>query len=421
MSKYFDYLKEIQDRKSLGLNPKPISEANLLREIIQQLKDINHSERNMSLKLLIYNVVPGTTSAANVKAKFLKDIILGKFSLKEISPSFAFHLLSQMKGGASVEVLIDLALSKTEKIAKNATNVLKSQVFLYETDMKRLEKSFIDGNKFAKEILKSYAKAEFFTRSPKISEKIEIVTFVAGVGDISTDFLSPGVDAHSRSDRELHGKSIFEHDVDQQNKLLSLKKEHPDKSIMLVADKGTMGVGSSRMSGVNNVALWIGREASPYIPYVNIAPIVAGTNGISPIFLTTLDVTGGIGINLKNWRRKKDSKGNFILDQSGEPILEEIYSVKTGTVLTIDTKSKKLFCGEMELCDLSDAFTPQKIEFMRAGGSYAVVFGKKLQTFAAKVLCIDPPKVYASPKKVTYKSFLFIPRSIFKSFFNSSS
>ena len=61
------------------------------------------------------------------------------------------------------------------------------------------------------------------------------------------------------------------------------------------------------MSGVNNVALWTGK-ASPYIPYVNIAPIVGGTNGISPIFQTTVEVTGGIGINLKNWVRKSDSK-----------------------------------------------------------------------------------------------------------------
>ena len=128
--------------------------------------------------------------------------------------------------------------------------------------MKRLKTAFINGNIFAKDILKSYANAEFFTNLPNISEEIEVVTYVAGIGDISTDFLSPGSDAHSRSDRELHGKSIFEHNVDQQNELLSLKKEHPDKAIMLVADKGTMGVGSSRMSGVNNVALWIGKEAS---------------------------------------------------------------------------------------------------------------------------------------------------------------
>jgi aconitate hydratase 2/2-methylisocitrate dehydratase len=50
------------------------------------------------------------------------------------------------------------------------------------------------------------------------------------------------------------------------------------------------------MSGVNNVALWTGK--SPYVPFINIAPIVAGTNGISPIFLT-VDVTGGIGLDLK--------------------------------------------------------------------------------------------------------------------------
>ena len=94
---------------------------------------------------------------------------------------------------------------------------------------------------------------------------------------------------------------------------------------MLIAEKGTMGVGSSRMSGVNNVALWIGKQASPYVPFVNIAPIVAGTNGISPIFLTTVGVTGGIGLDLKNWRKKKDSNGDTILDKQGEPILEEVY------------------------------------------------------------------------------------------------
>ena len=70
---------------------------------------------------------------------------------------------------------------------------------------------------------------------------------------------------------------------------------------MMIAEKGTMGVGSSRMSGINNVALWMGEQASPYVPFVNIAPIVAGTNGISPIFQTTVGVTGGIGLDLKNW------------------------------------------------------------------------------------------------------------------------
>ena len=238
---------------------------------------------------------------------------------------------------------------------------------------------------------------------PKIDEEIKIVTYVAGIGDVSTDFLSPGSDAHSRSDRELHGKCIFEHDIDKQNQLIALQNEHPDKTIMLVAEKGTMGVGSSRMSGVNNVALWIGKKASPYVPFINIAPIVAGTNGISPIFLTTVDVTGGIGLNLKNWRKKKDLNGDLVLDQEGEPVLEEVFSVKTGTVLTINTKYKKLYSGDKELCDISSAFTPQKMEFMRAGGSYAVVFGKKLQTFAAKVLGIKTPMYFLLQKKSQIK------------------
>ena len=120
---------------------------------------------------------------------------------------------------------------------------------------------------------------------------------------------------------------------------MDLQKQYPEKHIMLIADKGTMGVGSSRMSGVNNVALWIGKQAGKYIPFVNIAPIVAGSNGISPIFLTTVDVTGEIGIDLKNWTKKKDAS-NIILDKNNDPILENIYSVKTGTIFTINTKIK---------------------------------------------------------------------------------
>ncbi|MGB1317907.1 MAG: aconitase family protein, partial [Flavobacteriales bacterium] len=309
--------------------------------------------------------------------------------------------LSHMKGGPSIEVLLDLALGDDASIAVQAAKVLKTQVFLYEADMERLEAAFKAGNAIAKELIESYAKAEFFTQLPEIDEEIEIVTFIAGVGDISTDLLSPGGDAHSRSDRELHGQCLFEHNKDMQNELLALKEKHPDKRVMLVAEKGTMGVGSSRMSGVNNVALWTGIESSPYVPFINIAPVIAGTNGISPIFLTTVGVTGGIGIDLKNWVKQKDADGNTVVDEDGEPVLKQEYSVETGTVLTINTKEKKLYNGDKELKDISAALTPQKMEFIKAGGSYAVVFGKKLQTFAAKTLGIDVPQVYAASKEIS--------------------
>ncbi|MDO6676451.1 bifunctional aconitate hydratase 2/2-methylisocitrate dehydratase [Tenacibaculum sp. 1_MG-2023] len=401
MNTYSDYLKEIEVRKGQGLHPKPIDGSELLTEIISQIKDVNNPHRKDSLNFFIYNVLPGTTSAAGVKAKFLKEIILGESVIEEITPAFALEQLGHMKGGASIEVLLDLALGNNAATAEEAAKVLKTQVFLYEADTERLEEAYKAGNKIAKELIESYAQAEFFTKLPEVEEEIKVVTYIAGIGDISTDLLSPGADAHSRSDRELHGQSLFEHNKDMQKELLALKEQHSDKRVMLVAEKGTMGVGSSRMSGVNNVALWTGVKSSPYVPFINIAPVIAGTNGISPIFLTTVGVTGGIGIDLKNWVKQKDAEGNTVVDEDGEPVLKQEYSVETGTVLTINTKTKKLYSGEKELKDISAALTPQKMEFIKAGGSYAVVFGKKLQTFAAKILGIEVPQVYATSKEIS--------------------
>ena len=399
MNIYKEYIKEIEERKGQGLHPKPIDSAELLSEIITQIKDVNNEYREDSLQFFIYNTLPGTTSAAGEKAKFLKEIILGAEVVKEITPEFAFELLSHMKGGPSIEVLLDLALGNDVAIAKDAAKVLKTQVYLYDADMDRLKAAFQNGNEVAKEILESYAKAEFFTKLPEVAEEIKVVTFIAGEGDISTDLLSPGNQAHSRSDRELHGKCMITPQA--QDEIKALQAQHPDKSVMLIAERGTMGVGSSRMSGVNNVALWTGKQASPYVPFVNFMPIVAGTNGISPIFLTTVDVTGGIGLDLKNWVKKTDANGEVVRNESGDPVLEEAYSVATGTVLTINTKKKKLYNGDKELIDISKAFTPQKMEFIKAGGSYAIVFGKKIQTFAAKTLGIEAPLVYAPSKEVS--------------------
>ena len=400
MSHYTEYIKEIEERKTQGLNPKPIDGSELLAEIISQIKDPENQHREQSLNFLIYNTLPGTTDAANEKANFLEEIILERVSIEEITPNFAFELLSHMKGGPSVKVLLNLALSDEVSVAKAAAEVLKTQVFLYEADMEKLKDAFDKNNEIAKEILESYAEAEFFTKLPEVEEKIEVVTFVAGEGDISTDLLSPGNQAHSRSDRELHGKCMISENA--QDEIKALQKLHPDKSVMLIAEKGTMGVGSSRMSGVNNVALWTGKQASPYVPFVNIFPIVAGTNGISPIFLTTVSVTGGIGIDLKNWVKKLDEEGNTILNDDGEPILEQTYSVETGTTLTINTKDKKLYNGDKELVDISSSLTPQKVEFIKAGGSYAIVFGKKLQNFATNVLGAKLKPVFAPSKEISH-------------------
>jgi len=402
MSLYSDYLAEIEDRKTQGLHPKPIEDRALVSELIAQIKDTGNEHREASLKFFIYNTLPGTTSAAVVKAQFLEEIIRGKAVVEEITPKFAFELLSHMKGGPSVEALLNLALGDDADIAKDAADVLKAQVFLYEADTNRLEAAYKAGNPLAEDILKSYANAEFFTNLPEIEEEIKVVTYVAAEGDISTDLMSPGAEAHSRADRELHGQSFISKKA--QKEIEALKLQHPGKRMMMIAEKGTMGVGSSRMSGINNVALWMGEQASPYVPFVNLAPIVAGTNGISPIFQTTVGVTGGIGLDLKNWVKKVDEDGNVIVNNDGNPILEEKYSVTTGTTLTINTKTQKLMSedGSQEFADLASAFSPQSIEFMKAGGSYAIDFGKKLQVFAAETLGVAPKPVFAPSKVVSH-------------------
>ena len=404
MELYKNYLDEIESRKNQSLKPKPIDDGSLLKEIIFHIKDNKSEYRKDCLNYFVYNTLPGTTSAAEEKAIFLKEIISNKISVDEISIDFAFELLSHMKGGPSVKVLLDFALGEDIVLATKALDILKTQVFLYDADTSRIEEAFKKGNNIAKQLLESYAKAEFFTNLPEIEEEIEVVTYVAAEGDISTDLLSPGNQAHSRADRELHGKCMISEEA--QAEIKKLQEKHPNKRVMLVAEKGTMGVGSSRMSGVNNVALWTGIQASPYIPFVNIAPIVAGTNGISPIFLTTVGVTGGIGVDLKNWVKKIGSDGKPILNNDNNPVLEEKYSVETGTILKINSKQKKLFNanGDEELADLTSSFTPQKLEFMKAGGSYAIVFGKKLQNFACKVLDIKLNSAFAPSKEIFHKN-----------------
>ena len=87
MSRYIAYLKEIEERKGQSLHPKPIDDAPLPSEIIAQIKDTDHEHREDSLKFFIYNVLPGTTSAANVKAhSFLKKLFWGKWLSMKFPP-----------------------------------------------------------------------------------------------------------------------------------------------------------------------------------------------------------------------------------------------------------------------------------------------------------------------------------------------
>ena len=221
MSLYDAYLEQIENRKEQGLKPKPIDDGGLVKELVAQIKDAGHAHRAASLDFFIYNTLPGTTSAAGEKAAFLKEIILGEAEVPEISRAFAFELLSHMKGGPSISVLLDLALGDDAATAAEAAEVLKTQVFLYEADKDRLKAALAAGNPVARAVLESYSDAEFFTRLPEVDEEIKVVTYIAAEGDISTDLLSPGNQAHSRSDRELHGKCLISERAQQEIEALN--------------------------------------------------------------------------------------------------------------------------------------------------------------------------------------------------------
>ena len=141
-----------------------------------------HEHRDASLKYFIYNTLPGTTSAAGEKAKFLKEIITGDAVVAEITPAFALELLSHMKGGPSVEVLLDLALGENQEIARDAAEVLKTQVFLYDADTDRLKSALDGGSQIARDILESYAKAEFFTKLADVEDEIKVRHLCRGRG-----------------------------------------------------------------------------------------------------------------------------------------------------------------------------------------------------------------------------------------------
>ena len=57
MSLYAEYLNEIEERKKQGLSPKPIDGADLIKEVIAQIKDTSHEHRKDSLNFFIYNTI----------------------------------------------------------------------------------------------------------------------------------------------------------------------------------------------------------------------------------------------------------------------------------------------------------------------------------------------------------------------------
>lgn len=342
---FFDeYNKGADARAAQDIPPLPLS-VEQTTEVINLLKQKN-DRRDELINLLSNRVNPGVDEAAKVKAEFLNEIINHGLKVDGIDEEKAINMLSKMLGGYNVIVLVAALSNKNEKVASLACEALKNIIFVhsYFNDIAQLSK---DGNKFATEVLKSWANAEWFLSRPSLPEKIEAIVFKVP-GETNTDDLSPASEAFTRSDIPLHAQAML---IRRQPGSLETIKElkKSGKEVVYVGD--VVGTGSSRKSGINSIQWHLGRDIDG-VPNKKTGGIVIGTT-IAPIFFNTAEDSGALPIvaDVSNL-------------QSGDEI--EIYPyrgeiVKNGDVLSKFNLSPNTLLDEV-----------------RAGGRIPLIIGRGL-------------------------------------------
>ena len=204
MDFFQSYKIEMDERAKLGIPPLPL-DAKKTAEVIELLKKEEGDQAFLS-DLLANRVLPGVDEAAYVKAAFLNDVAQKKVTCKAITPVYAIELLGTMFGGYNVQPLIDALSSSDEAVARAACNALKNTVLVYNSfnDIETLSKT----NAYAKEVMTSWANAEWFTSKPAIPEKITVAVLKVA-GETNTDDLSPASEAFTRSDIPLHANAML--------------------------------------------------------------------------------------------------------------------------------------------------------------------------------------------------------------------
>ena len=94
---YQTYIKEIEERKVLGLSPKPIDDGDLLAVIIDQIMDLDNKHRK-SISTFYLQCLAGHDERCRCQSALFKAIILGESKVDEISSDFAFELLAHERG-----------------------------------------------------------------------------------------------------------------------------------------------------------------------------------------------------------------------------------------------------------------------------------------------------------------------------------
>ncbi len=361
-----EYEKHVKEREALGVPPLPLS-AEQTAQVIELLKAVPIVEEEKLLDLLENRVPPGVDDAAYVKAAFLNDIVQGKAACAAISPLRAVKMLGMMLGGFNVKPLVDALAHKDEAIAQEAANQLKHILLVYDAfnDVKELADQ---GNKYAKEVLESWANAEWFTSRPELPEEITVTVFKVP-GETNTDDLSPASEAFTRSDIPLHA-----------NSMLSAKMDDPIGTIKKLKEKGhpvayvgdVVGTGSSRKSGINSVQWHLGEDI-PGVPNKRTGGIVIG-GIIAPIFFNTAEDSGAL------------------------PIEAPVEKLETGDVITIKPYEGKIYKDGEVVSEFTLKPNTLPDEF-RAGGRIPLIIGRNLTKKAREALGMPEENIFARPEQ----------------------
>jgi aconitate hydratase 2/2-methylisocitrate dehydratase len=288
------YRAHVAERQLQGIPPKPL-DPEWTAGLVDLLKAPPKGEESFLLDLISNRVPPGVDEAAYVKASFLSALIKGDTSSPLIDRRLAVKLLGNMHGGYNVATLVGLL--DDDELRELAAKELKSTLLVFDAFHDVAEKCN-SGNKFASDVMKSWADAEWFTSNDAVPQSIKVIVFKA-TGEINTDDLSPAQDAWSRPDIPLHARAMFkmtrdgihpeEHGVTgPMSQINELKSQ--GLPVAFIGD--VVGTGSSRKSATNSV-LWFFGEDMPGVPNKRSGGICFGSK-VAPIFFNTMEDAGAL-------------------------------------------------------------------------------------------------------------------------------
>ncbi|MCG8707454.1 bifunctional aconitate hydratase 2/2-methylisocitrate dehydratase [Brenneria sp. 4F2] len=379
-----EYRKHVAERAAQGIVPKPLDAAQVAA-LVESLKHPPAGEEDVLLDLLINRVPPGVDEAAYVKAGFLAAIAKGEASSPLIGPEKAIELLGTMQGGYNIHPLIDALDSKV--LAPIAAKALSHTLLMFD-NFYDVEEKAKAGNAYAKQVIQSWADAEWFLARPALAEKITVTVFKV-TGETNTDDLSPAPDAWSRPDIPLHALAMLKNaregiEPDQSGVVGPIKQIEAlnQKGFPLAYVGDVVGTGSSRKSATNSV-LWFMGDDIPHVPNKRGGGVVLGGK-IAPIFFNTMEDAGAL------------------------PIEADVSDLNMGDVIDIyPYKGEVCRHGTQEVLATFELKTDVLLDEVRAGGRIPLIIGRGLTSKARESLGLPPGNVFRIAKAVadSHKGF----------------